>query len=61
MSTSKSLWVLANWHKCSADWHKTPTCSASAAAIDQLVTLGSKIDVPVFELGNKVAPPEIAR
>ncbi|PSC75432.1 Signal recognition particle 54 kDa, chloroplastic [Micractinium conductrix] len=31
------------------------------AAIDQLVTLGSKIDVPVFELGNKVAPPEIAR
>ncbi|KAL4430056.1 hypothetical protein ABPG77_004426, partial [Micractinium sp. CCAP 211/92] len=31
------------------------------AAIDQLVTLGKKIDVPVFELGNQVAPPEIAR
>lgn len=31
------------------------------AAIDQLVTLGKKIDVPVFELGNQVPPPEIAR
>ncbi|KAI3427161.1 hypothetical protein D9Q98_007098 [Chlorella vulgaris] len=31
------------------------------AAIDQLVTLGRKIDVPVFELGTQVAPPEIAR
>lgn len=35
--------------------------SARAAAIDQLVTLGGKIDVPVFELGTGVAPPEIAR
>lgn len=34
---------------------------APAAAIDQLVTLGKKIDVPVFELGNQVPPPEIAR
>ncbi|EFN56751.1 hypothetical protein CHLNCDRAFT_48710 [Chlorella variabilis] len=31
------------------------------AAIDQLVTLGGKIEVPVFELGTQVAPPEIAR
>jgi len=31
------------------------------AAIDQLVTLGSQIDVPVFELGTKVNPVEIAR
>jgi signal recognition particle subunit SRP54 len=31
------------------------------AAIDQLVTLGQRISVPVFELGTKVAPPEIAR
>ena len=30
------------------------------AAIDQLVTLGKKIDVPVFELGTGVAPPAIA-
>ncbi|KAG7667214.1 putative Signal recognition particle 54 kDa protein, chloroplastic [Nannochloris sp. 'desiccata'] len=30
------------------------------AAIDQLVTLGRKIDVPVFELGTGVAPPVIA-
>ncbi|PRW50901.1 Signal recognition particle 54 kDa chloroplastic isoform B [Chlorella sorokiniana] len=31
------------------------------AAIDQLVTLGSRIEVPVFELGTEVKPPEIAR
>ena len=31
------------------------------AAIEQLVTLGQRIEVPVFELGTKVAPPEIAR
>lgn len=31
------------------------------AAIDQLVKLGKKIDVPVFELGNQVNPVEIAR
>lgn len=30
------------------------------AAIDQLVTLGQRIEVPVFELGTKVAPPSIA-
>lgn len=30
------------------------------AAIDQLVTLGKKVDVPVFELGTGVAPPAIA-
>ena len=30
------------------------------AAIDQLITLGKKVDVPVFEMGNKVSPPEIA-
>ena len=40
----------------------TPTPLLCApAAIDQLVTLGAKIDVPVFELGTSVAPPEIAR
>lgn len=31
------------------------------AAIDQLVTLGKQIDVPVFELGNQANPIEIAR
>lgn len=31
------------------------------AAIDQLVTLGKQIDVPVFELGTDVDPVEIAR
>lgn len=31
------------------------------AAIDQLVTLGQQIDVPVFELGTDVNPVEIAR
>jgi signal recognition particle subunit SRP54 len=31
------------------------------AAIDQLVKLGAKIDVPVFELGTGVSPVEIAR
>lgn len=31
------------------------------AAIDQLVTLGKQIDVPVFELGTGVNPVEIAR
>ncbi len=31
------------------------------AAIDQLVTLGQQIDVPVFELGSDVDPVEIAR
>jgi signal recognition particle subunit SRP54 len=31
------------------------------AAIEQLVTLGRRIEVPVFELGTGVAPPEIAR
>lgn len=31
------------------------------AAIDQLVKLGQKIDVPVFELGTGVSPVEIAR
>ncbi|KAF8069508.1 ffh [Scenedesmus sp. PABB004] len=31
------------------------------AAIDQLVKLGFKIDVPVFELGTGVSPVEIAR
>ncbi len=31
------------------------------AAIDQLVTLGKQIDVPVFELGTQANPVEIAR
>jgi signal recognition particle subunit SRP54 len=31
------------------------------AAIDQLVTLGQQIDVPVFELGSDANPVEIAR
>lgn len=31
------------------------------AAVDQLVTLGKQIDVPVFELGTDVNPVEIAR
>ncbi|BBD67187.1 signal recognition particle protein [Nostoc commune NIES-4072] len=31
------------------------------AAIDQLVTLGKQIDVPVFELGSNADPVEIAR
>ncbi|HEY9669766.1 MAG TPA: signal recognition particle protein [Coleofasciculaceae cyanobacterium] len=31
------------------------------AAIDQLLTLGQQIDVPVFELGTEVNPVEIAR
>lgn len=31
------------------------------AAIDQLVKLGSKIGVPVFEMGTDVSPVEIAR
>jgi len=31
------------------------------AAIDQLVTLGKQIDVPVFQLGTDVEPVEIAR
>ncbi len=31
------------------------------AAIDQLVKLGERIAVPVFQLGTAVAPPEIAR
>jgi len=31
------------------------------AAIDQLVTLGKQIDVPVFELGTEANPVEIAR
>ena len=31
------------------------------AAIDQLITLGQQIDVPVFELGTDVDPVEIAR
>eukprot|EP00270_Netrium_digitus_P003784 TRINITY_DN1454_c0_g3_i2.p1 TRINITY_DN1454_c0_g3~~TRINITY_DN1454_c0_g3_i2.p1 ORF type:complete len:565 (+),score=184.12 TRINITY_DN1454_c0_g3_i2:167-1861(+) len=31
------------------------------AAIDQLITLGEQVEVPVFSLGKEVAPPEIAR
>jgi signal recognition particle subunit SRP54 len=31
------------------------------AAIDQLITLGKKIDVPVFELGTQANPVEIAQ
>ncbi|CAM6082113.1 unnamed protein product [Calypogeia fissa] len=31
------------------------------AAIDQLVTLGEQVEVPVFEAGNQTPPPEIAR
>jgi signal recognition particle subunit SRP54 len=31
------------------------------AAIDQLLTLGKQIDVPVFEMGSKADPVEIAR
>jgi signal recognition particle subunit SRP54 len=31
------------------------------AAIDQLITLGKQIDVPVFELGTAASPVEIAR
>jgi len=31
------------------------------AAIDQLQTLGKSVDIPVFSLGNQVAPPEICR
>lgn len=31
------------------------------AAIDQLIKLGQQVDVPVFSLGQDVAPPEIAR
>jgi signal recognition particle subunit SRP54 len=31
------------------------------AAIDQLITLGKQIDVPVFEMGTDVNPVEIAR
>lgn len=38
-----------------------PSPSLRPAAIDQLVKLGKKIDVPVFELGNQVSPVEIAR
>lgn len=30
------------------------------AAIDQLVTLGKRLEVPVFELGTSVKPEEIA-
>jgi len=30
------------------------------AAVDQLVTLGQQIDVPVFELGTDADPVEIA-
>ncbi|MFN4279885.1 signal recognition particle protein [Thermosynechococcus sp.] len=30
------------------------------AAIDQLITLGKQIDVPVFEMGTEVSPVEIA-
>ncbi|URR36672.1 signal recognition particle protein [Thermosynechococcus sp. HN-54] len=31
------------------------------AAIEQLITLGKQIDVPVFEMGTEVSPVEIAR
>ncbi|TVQ43644.1 MAG: signal recognition particle protein [Gloeocapsa sp. DLM2.Bin57] len=31
------------------------------AAIDQLITLGKQIDIPVFELGTEVNPVDIAR
>lgn len=31
------------------------------AAVDQLITLGKQIDVPVFELGTQAKPVEIAR
>ncbi|QLL30010.1 signal recognition particle protein [Thermosynechococcus sichuanensis E542] len=31
------------------------------AAIDQLITLGKQIDVPVFEMGTEASPVEIAR
>jgi len=31
------------------------------AAIDQLVTLGKQVDVPVFEAGNQIRPAEIAK
>ena len=31
------------------------------AAIDQLLTLGKQIDVPVFEMGTDADPVEIAR
>ncbi|MFN4065868.1 MAG: signal recognition particle protein [Thermosynechococcus sp.] len=31
------------------------------AAIDQLITLGRQVDVPVFEMGTEVSPVEIAR
>ena len=31
------------------------------AAIDQLITLGEQIDVPVFSLGTDADPVEIAR
>jgi signal recognition particle subunit SRP54 len=31
------------------------------AAIEQLVRLGERVGVPVFELGQGVPPPEIAR
>ncbi|KAH7441888.1 hypothetical protein KP509_03G060800 [Ceratopteris richardii] len=31
------------------------------AAIDQLVTLGKQVEVPVFEAGNQIKPDEIAR
>ncbi|KAI5068719.1 hypothetical protein GOP47_0017064 [Adiantum capillus-veneris] len=31
------------------------------AAIDQLVTLGKQVDVPVFEAGNQIKPAEIAK
>lgn len=31
------------------------------AAIDQLVTLGKQVDVPVFEMGTTAKPPEIAK
>lgn len=31
------------------------------AAIDQLITLGKQVNVPVFEAGNQIKPAEIAR
>ena len=65
-AAAAAAWLLlcGGHNPCSAllaNCRLPPCLPPLAAAIDQLVTLGGKIDVPVFELGTGVAPPEIAR
>ncbi len=59
--TTASAKLALHLHKSNRTCLLVATDVYRPAAIDQLVTLGKQIDVPVFEMGSDADPVEIAR